>query len=29
MGAWPAQTAVQVVPLLGPNGGGLGAIGTF
>lgn len=24
-----AQTAVQVVPLLGPNGGGLGAIGTF
>ncbi|HEX7604408.1 MAG TPA: hypothetical protein VF316_22470 [Polyangiaceae bacterium] len=25
----PAQSAVQVIPMLGPNGGGLGAIGTF
>jgi hypothetical protein len=24
-----AQSALQVVPLLGPNGGGLGAVGTF
>ena len=25
----PAQSAVRVVPMLGPSGGGLGAIGTF